>query len=197
MNTLRKQQKKDMYSTNRVQWPLQTSRTPNLHPWMLKQSLYMKEGLGEASYAQNSSLQVSLSLSLSLSLSSLSLSQCFLFSFPRHGVLEARSRRICSRLSTNQRNQKPRPLLTLEALLARTRCPWQEAIIDAISSTCREASEPQPEFMVSLNDLPTNDFNTIFATVPASSPAIAHQCSWLEFQGVSMGDYFQTVACTS
>lgn len=41
-----------------------------------------------------------------------------------------------------------------------------ESIIDAINRTCCEASKPPPEFMVFLNDLPTNDFNTVFAAVP-------------------------------
>ncbi|XP_077210592.1 putative jasmonic acid carboxyl methyltransferase 1 isoform X2 [Tasmannia lanceolata] len=39
-------------------------------------------------------------------------------------------------------------------------------IIDAISMKCRELNHPLPEFQMFLNDLPGNDFNTIFRSLP-------------------------------
>jgi hypothetical protein len=42
-----------------------------------------------------------------------------------------------------------------------------EAIVGSIGRVCgRRSSQPPPEFSVLLNDLPTNDFNTIFFSLP-------------------------------
>ncbi|KAJ4964394.1 hypothetical protein NE237_024333 [Protea cynaroides] len=40
-------------------------------------------------------------------------------------------------------------------------------IIEAIDEICHELNHNKPEFQVFLNDLPSNDFNTIFKTLPA------------------------------
>lgn len=41
-----------------------------------------------------------------------------------------------------------------------------EAIIRSVSEVCCGRGSPPPEFSVLLNDLPTNDFNTVFSRVP-------------------------------
>jgi hypothetical protein len=41
-----------------------------------------------------------------------------------------------------------------------------EDIIGSIGRICCRSSRPPPEFSVLLNDLPTNDFNTIFFSLP-------------------------------
>ncbi|GAY43043.1 hypothetical protein CUMW_071570 [Citrus unshiu] len=40
-------------------------------------------------------------------------------------------------------------------------------IMDIIHARCRNLGRPSPEFRVSLNDLPGNDFNSVFETLPA------------------------------
>lgn len=38
--------------------------------------------------------------------------------------------------------------------------------VGAVQEACRKTQEPVPEFRFYLNDLPTNDFNTIFQALP-------------------------------
>ena len=40
-------------------------------------------------------------------------------------------------------------------------------ITDIISSACQEVNHREPTFLVFLNDLPGNDFNTIFRSLPS------------------------------
>lgn len=48
-------------------------------------------------------------------------------------------------------------------------------IIEAVQGTSREVFHQAPEFRVYLNDLPTNDFNSIFKSLPEFSKELNKQ----------------------
>ncbi|ONK79187.1 uncharacterized protein A4U43_C01F3810 [Asparagus officinalis] len=104
--------------------------------------LHMKQGLGEASYAQNSSLQKK----------SIDALQHII----NNSAIDAYTSQTPETLAMADLGCSSGPN-TLSII---------RTIIDAINRTCTEASKASPEFMVFLNDLPTNDFNSVFATLP-------------------------------
>lgn len=104
--------------------------------------LRMKEGLGKASYAKSSSLQKKSMESL------------------KHIVIESATDFYLSETPGTL------TMVDLGCSSGPNTLSMLGSIIQAINRCCHEASKPPPEFMVFLNDLPTNDFNTVFATVP-------------------------------
>lgn len=105
--------------------------------------LHMKEGLDETSYAQNSSLQKR-GMDTLKSLITNSATDVYLSQMPERFTVADLG---CS--------SGPNALCLVED------------IIRSIGKVCRGSStQPPPEFSVLLNDLPTNDFNTIFFSLP-------------------------------
>lgn len=104
--------------------------------------LHMKEGLGETSYAQNSSLQ-------------------------KRGMDTLRSL-ITSSATDVYVSQMPErfTVADLGCSSGPNALCLAEDIVGSIGRACGRSSRPPPEFSVLLNDLPTNDFNTIFFSLP-------------------------------
>lgn len=107
--------------------------------------LHMKEGLGETSYAQNSSLQKR-GMDTLRSLITNSATDVYISQMPERFTVADLG---CS--------SGPNALCLVED------------IVGSIGRVCggvrRPSSQPPPEFSVLLNDLPTNDFNTIFLSL--------------------------------
>ncbi|CAO1947825.1 unnamed protein product [Urochloa humidicola] len=110
--------------------------------------LHMKEGLGETSYAQNSSLQKR-GMDTLKSLITNSASDVYISQMPERFTVADLG---CS--------SGPNALCLVEAIVG--------SIGRVCSTRLRPPSQhqPPPEFSVLLNDLPTNDFNTIFYSLP-------------------------------
>ncbi|XP_066314854.1 probable methyltransferase TCM_000336 [Miscanthus floridulus] len=105
--------------------------------------LHMKEGLGETSYAQNSSLQKR-GMDTLKSLITNAATDVYISQMPERFTVADLG---CS--------SGPNALCLVED------------IVRSIGRVCsRSSSQPPPEFSVLLNDLPTNDFNTIFFSLP-------------------------------
>ncbi|KAJ0989059.1 hypothetical protein J5N97_007415 [Dioscorea zingiberensis] len=104
--------------------------------------LHMKEGLGETSYAQNSSLQKKTMQSL------------------RHMIVSA-AVEACESVA---------PENMMIADLGCASGPNSLSLVgEIVREVCRkskEAARPVPEFIVLLNDLPSNDFNAMFSSFP-------------------------------
>ncbi|CAL4961878.1 unnamed protein product [Urochloa decumbens] len=108
--------------------------------------LHMKEGLGETSYAQNSSLQKR-GMDTLKSLITNAATDVYMSQMPERFTVADLG---CS--------SGPNALCLVEA------------IVGSIGRVCSRrpphSHQPPPEFSVLLNDLPTNDFNTIFFSLP-------------------------------
>ncbi|KAH7682782.1 SAM dependent carboxyl methyltransferase protein [Dioscorea alata] len=104
--------------------------------------LHMKEGLGDTSYAQNSSLQKKTMQTL------------------RHMIVKAAVEVCESLVSENM------IMADLGCASGPNSLSLVGDIIKAVRQRSGEAARPVPEFMVFLNDLPSNDFNAIFASFP-------------------------------
>ncbi|KAJ6833533.1 salicylate carboxymethyltransferase-like [Iris pallida] len=103
-------------------------------------NFHMAQGLGETSYAQNSRLQKEVIESvMDMTLSS---------------ALEA-----CADVETVS-------IADLGCSSGRNTLSVVENVIRTVCERRREATRQLPEFMVFLNDLPSNDFNALFSLVP-------------------------------
>ncbi|KAK1256680.1 Salicylate O-methyltransferase [Acorus gramineus] len=101
-------------------------------------AFHMKEGVGETSYAQNSSLQmrvVNLMKHITLS----TIVDMYIATTPTRLAIADLG---CS--------SGPNSLTLIKE------------IIQSVDEACHRIDRPPPEFMVSLNDLPANDFNSMF-----------------------------------
>ncbi|KAK1279246.1 Jasmonate O-methyltransferase [Acorus gramineus] len=105
-------------------------------------AFHMKEGVGETSYAQNSSLQmrvVDLMKHITLS----TIADLYIARTPPHLAIADLG---CS--------SGPNSLSLIKE------------IIESVDEACHRLDRPPPEFTVSLNDLPANDFNSMFLSLP-------------------------------
>uniref|UniRef100_A0A0E0FRS8 Jasmonate O-methyltransferase n=1 Tax=Oryza nivara TaxID=4536 RepID=A0A0E0FRS8_ORYNI len=121
--------------------------------------LHMKEGLGETSYAQNSSLQASTFASLPL---------MAIDSFLSRRGMDTLKSLITNSAADVYLSQMPErfAVADLGCSSGPNALCLAEDIIGSIGRICCRSSRPPPEFSVLLNDLPTNDFNTIFFSLP-------------------------------
>ncbi|GFP83636.1 salicylate carboxymethyltransferase [Phtheirospermum japonicum] len=103
---------------------------------------HMKGGVGDTSYSRNSSLQKRAADKVK-HITVETIEQMFLAMRPRSlGIADLG----CS--------SGPNTLSNIKQL------------VDAVENACHNMMLPAPEFRVYLNDLPTNDFNTIFQALP-------------------------------
>ncbi|KAF3326668.1 Salicylate carboxymethyltransferase [Carex littledalei] len=118
------------------------SPTKHLRPMQVETILHMKEGLGDTSYAQNSSLQ--------------------------RNSIETLKNIIINSAVDVYISQSPEQftLADLGCSSGPNTVTVAGEIIKKIGGLCHKFSIPAPDFSVMLNDLPTNDFNTVFVNVP-------------------------------
>ncbi|KAJ6791218.1 salicylate carboxymethyltransferase-like [Iris pallida] len=102
-------------------------------------NFHMAQGLGETSYAQNSPLQKEVIESV--------------MDITLRSAMEACAAETVS-------------IADLGCSSGRNTLSVVENVIRAVCERRREATQQLPEFMVFLNDLPSNDFNTLFSLVP-------------------------------
>lgn len=102
--------------------------------------LHMKEGLGETSYAQNSSIQKKFSDAM------------------KHVIIDSA---IETYLSKTPQCFK---MADLGCSSGTNALSLVGDIVNAIDERCQEKTRQVPQFMVFLNDLPGNDFNSIFVS---------------------------------
>ncbi|XP_010533439.1 PREDICTED: jasmonate O-methyltransferase-like [Tarenaya hassleriana] len=105
------------------------------------QVLHMNRGNGETSYAKNSTVQSNI-ISIAKSIT-------------EEALIKLMNNTVMESMGIADLGCSSGPNCLLSA--------WN--IIDAIHATCRDANRPIPELSVALNDLPTNDFNYIFASL--------------------------------
>ncbi|KAK1391102.1 Benzoate carboxyl methyltransferase [Heracleum sosnowskyi] len=115
-----------------------------------KNVLHMNAGAGESSYAKNSSFQKA-SLLRSIKVLEDSVDGFGIDGFPQ-----------CFRLADLGCASGPNSLLVVTT------------IIDNVRALCQQKDLTVPEFQVFLNDLPDNDFNTIFKIVKPSYSSLAN-----------------------
>ncbi|CAK9179799.1 SAMT [Ilex paraguariensis] len=104
--------------------------------------LHMNGGIGDASYANNSLVQQKV-LSITKPITEEAITDLYCSTFPKTLSIADLG---CS--------SGPNTLLVVSEL------------IKAIDKLCRKMGNHSPEFQIFLNDLPRNDFNTIFRSLP-------------------------------
>ncbi|KAL2318777.1 hypothetical protein Fmac_032653 [Flemingia macrophylla] len=107
------------------------------------QVLYMNKGVGETSYAMNSSVQNTI------------------ISAAKPATKTAIVQIVCSSLSEKM------GIADLGCSSGPNALRVMSEIVDDVYATTRLLDRPAPELMVYLNDLYTNDFNNIFASLPS------------------------------
>ncbi|KAJ4976907.1 hypothetical protein NE237_002013 [Protea cynaroides] len=110
---------------------------------MEAQVLHMNAGEGEASYANNSQVQ-KLVIAKAKPIVAESIVNLCSTTLPQ-----------CLRVADLGCSSGPNSLIVISD------------IIDTVEKTCRRLNRSAPEFQIFLNDLPGNDFNTIFKFLPA------------------------------
>ncbi|XP_010254767.1 PREDICTED: jasmonate O-methyltransferase-like [Nelumbo nucifera] len=111
----------------------------------IKQIVHMNEGTGETSYAKNSVVQNKI------------------ISVGKPIIEEA----VLSFCCTNYPGSERVVIADLGCSSGPNTMLAVSDIMDAICRICRQLGDPSPEFQVFLNDLPGNDFNTLFRSIPA------------------------------
>ncbi|CAL4974537.1 unnamed protein product [Urochloa decumbens] len=111
-------------------------------PMNVEAILHMKAGIGESSYAQNSSLQKKSTDNLK-------------------GLVIDSATRVYETLRPESFT-----IADLGCASGTNALGVVEDTIRSIGEVCCSRGSPPPEFYVLLNDLPTNDFNTVFSRVP-------------------------------
>ncbi|KAI3450979.1 hypothetical protein Pfo_007644 [Paulownia fortunei] len=108
----------------------------------LEKVFHMKGGLGETSYPKNSSLQKRAADKV------------------KHITLEAIEKMFVAT------RPKSLGIADLGCSSGPNTLSNIKGLVDAVEKASRDIQHPGPEFRVYLNDLPTNDFNTIFLALP-------------------------------
>ncbi|KAI3954824.1 hypothetical protein MKW92_032334 [Papaver armeniacum] len=120
----------------------------------LTQHLHMNEGIAETSYASNSSAQKKSIYKTKAVVEEAILDVLSMFYSSTMSATE-KLKTIC--IADLGCSSGPNALLVVSYLL------------DTIHQKCRESDRIMPEILVFLNDLPRNDFNTVFKYVPTGN----------------------------
>lgn len=142
---------------------------------------HMTGGTDHTSYARNSSLQVwSLSLSLSLWVIVINLLNFFFIVYLFYFLGSQKKGSDLVKHITKESVQELYMITTPKSIgIADLGCSSGpntlsiiRDIIETVQRTCLRMLHPTPEFRIYLNDLPTNDFNSIFKNLPDFSRQI-------------------------
>ncbi|GKV21130.1 hypothetical protein SLEP1_g31138 [Rubroshorea leprosula] len=109
----------------------------------VEQVLHMNGGVGKLSYASNSSIQRTV-ISLVKPILEASVTEVYCSMLPD-----------CLKIADLGCAAGPNTLLVLSE------------IIDIIGETCQRLEQPPPSLHAFINDLPGNDFNTVFKSLPS------------------------------
>ncbi|CAL9146768.1 probable methyltransferase TCM_000336 isoform X1 [Musa acuminata AAA Group] len=120
----------------------QPPRTTELVTMDVESVLHMKEGLGETSYAQNSSLQKKSMEAI------------------KHIIVDSATDVYASRTPGCF------TIADLGCSSGTNAFSLVSKIVESIHEKARQSERPTPEILVFLNDLPTNDFNSVFLNFP-------------------------------
>ncbi|KAL8160641.1 LOW QUALITY PROTEIN: hypothetical protein V2J09_002178 [Rumex salicifolius] len=117
----------------------------------------MKGGTGETSYTNNSILQRSIIRKV-------------------RPLLEESIRAVIVSITTTNPPEQCLTIADLGCSSGPNTLAVLESIIDVTQSTCNYLGRPIPEFSMLVNDLPQNDFNTVFTGVLQEEKGIETGC---------------------